>query len=473
MSPGETTDVEADDTKAAPLLDFEAVERRFRTLETTPNQRTIDATLHHLATREPISFHQATIYYGLERQDTPPRRKYGLLVVSIGIVFLQCFVATGLAHGVTMSTCSEQQRTINLPRPDSIISRTGEHSDCSRGTFCDEGVCEWCDGPLKPCCQNSTDTCALDKKKTTRVEGYSDELRDEKNREAMCAACTTSKGYETLQDIVKDRMDSMMFQDWLTLLLASFVISFAVFAEMRDCMLCEIALREISKRREVPRGWRYAIRGLNYARYFLLLPYVILSVMSLVHEDGGRVKYVCLNTVAVLFLLEVDNMAFLHGLGERTRMEAEQYAHSGARVTEDDLQLMGVVKLVCVVLIPCTVLVGVCGHSWVPDEPDVLTLVLAPLPSIVVVFVQRVIASRSKLKGSCSGFGWAILNFSMYSAWNGLFYMVTYIQILGPRGIAVWLLEIAGLVALVALTLFISTRTSSSSATSTASSGSS
>ena len=106
----------AEDTPEAkaPLLDFEAVERRFRKLETTPNQRTIDATLHHLATREPTSFHQATIYYGLERQDTPPRRKYGLLVVSIGIVFLQCFVATGLAHGVTMSTCSEQQRTIKF-----------------------------------------------------------------------------------------------------------------------------------------------------------------------------------------------------------------------------------------------------------------------------------------------------------------------------------------------------------------------
>ena len=173
----------AEDTPKAPLLDFEAVARRLRTLETTPNQRTIDATLKAIATREPTSFHQATIYYGLERADTPPRRKYGLLATSIGIVFLQCFVATGLAHGVTMSTCSE-------------------HSDCSRGTFCDEGVCEWCDGPLKACCHNSTDICALDKMRTTRVEGYSDDLRDEKNKEAMCAACTTSKGYETLQDIV-------------------------------------------------------------------------------------------------------------------------------------------------------------------------------------------------------------------------------------------------------------------------------
>ena len=111
VSPAEGTPEEA----TAPLLDLEAIERRFRTLETTPHQRTLKA----IATREPTSFHQATIYYGLERKDTPPRRKYGLLATSIGIVFLQCFVATGLAHGVTMSTCSEQRRRSNLSTPKS------------------------------------------------------------------------------------------------------------------------------------------------------------------------------------------------------------------------------------------------------------------------------------------------------------------------------------------------------------------
>ena len=201
VSPAEGTPEEA----TAPLLDLEAIERRFRTLETTPHQRTLKA----IATREPTSFHQATIYYGLERQDTPPRRKYGLLAASIGIVFLQCFVATGLGQGVTLSTCSEP-------------------SDCSRGTFCEGGMCEWCYGPLRPCCQtNSTDTCVLDEKQTTEEGGFSDELREEKNREAMCAACTTSKGFETLQDVVKDRMESMMLQDWLTLFLASLVVACA------------------------------------------------------------------------------------------------------------------------------------------------------------------------------------------------------------------------------------------------------
>ena len=289
----------------------------------------------------------------------------------------------------------------------------------------------------------------------------------------MCTTCTTDKGFETHGDVVRERVDSMMIGDWLTLGLASLVVAFAVFAEIRDAMLCDIALRDISKRREVPRGWRYAIRGLNYARYFLLLPYVILSVMSLVHEDGGRVKYVCLNTVAVLFLLEVDNMAFLHGLGERTRMEAEQHAHAGAYVTEDDLQLMGVVKLVCVVLIPCSVLVGVCGHSWVPDEPDTFIIAFPPLPSIAVLFVQRVMASRRKLKGACGGLGWAILNYSMYGVWGGCFYAVTYMQAQGPEVVLSWGPLPYVLAAMLALTLFISILTDSPPSPSTASSGSS
>ena len=395
-------------------------------------------TLHHLATREPHSFHQTTIYYGLERQDTPPRRKYGLLAASIGIVFLQCFVASGLSVGVTMSTCRDNR-------------------DCGEGTYCELGICESCESEFKHCCHtNSTESCPA---------------WAEKVKEPMCANCVTDRGFESFGDIARERVDSMMIQDWLALFLASLVVAFAVFAEMRDAMLCEIALREISKQREVPRGWRYAIRGLNYARYFFLLPNIILSDMALVYEDGGRVKYVCLNTVAVLFLLEVDNLAFLHGLGERTRMEAEQKSHAGARVTEEDLRIMGVVKLICVVLIPCSVFVGVCSHSWVRDQHDAFNEVFNALPSIAVLFVQRVMASRRKLKGACGGFGWAILNYSMYGVWGGLFYAVTYMQAHGPEVVLSWGPLPYVLAAMLALTLVISILTDSPPSPSTASSG--
>ena len=365
----------AEDTKAAaevPLLDHES---RIRTLETTASA----PTLHQLATREPTSFHQATIYNGLVRPNTPAWRRYGLLAASIGIVLLQCFVAGGFSIGVSMSSCSEI-------------------SECGRGMYCEEGMCDWCEERHKSCClPNATDTCAV-------REGRASKL-DEKDRESMCAACTTSKGFETYPDIQRDRVDSMRLQDWLALFLASLVVAFAVFAEMRDAVLCHCALRDIS---QVPRGWRFAIGGLNFCRNFVFLPCVVLSVMELVLADGGRVRDVCLNTVAVLFLLEVDNMAFLHGLSERVRMEAEENA--GARhVTNDELRTIDAIKIVCVVLIPCVVFSGVRGYRLMWGN---IVYVAAPLPFVVAVFVQR--ARANGLKGACGAVCEAVAGFVVF-----------------------------------------------------------
>ena len=242
----------------------------------------------------------------------------------------------------------------------------------------------------------------------------------------MCANCVTDRGFVSFGDVAEDRIDSMGAQDWVTLFLASLVVAFAAFAEIRDCMLCEIALREILKQREVPQGWRYAIRGLNFARYFLLLPNIIISVVALVLNAGGDVKSVCLNTVAVLFLLEIDNLAFLHGLGERTRMEAEEM--TGARVTEDELQTINAAKIVCILGVPGVVLAGLLGGRYVlKNQPGQLCFLTAPLPFMVILFLQRVKASRSKLKGSCGALGWGLAGYIM----NLLWYLLVVILVFG------------------------------------------
>ena len=153
--------------------------------------------------------------------------------------------------------------------------------------------------------------------------------------------------------------------------------------------------------------------------------------MSLVHENGGGVRDICLNTVAVLFLLEVDNMAFLHGLGERTRMEAEEHSGIHEHVTEHDLQTMDTVRLVCVLAIPCAVVGGVCGpvSGWGGGDADDLCFLLAPVPSMVVVFVQRVKANGRR--GACAGLGWAIFGPAALLGWDGLFYQMIYLQATG------------------------------------------
>ena len=160
-----------------------------------------------------------------------------------------------------------------------------------------------------------------------------------------------------------------------------------------------------------------------------MLPNVILSVMELVLNDGGRVKEVCLNTVAVLFLLEVDNMAFLHGLGERTRMEAEE--HAGARVTDDDLKTINAVKLVCILAIPGVVFAGLLGgrHVW-SRWAGVFGILIAPLPSMIILFLQRVKANGRR--GACGALGWGLAGYLVYFIW--LMLMTSLIYAMAQQG---------------------------------------
>ena len=142
----------------------------------------------------------------------------------------------------------------------------------------------------------------------------------------------------------------MKITDWTVLLLASFVIAFAVFGEARDVMLCEFSLTTIRETKQVPCVWREAIGLLNLMRLFGFLPFILISVVSLVLYRGASALAICLNTVAVLFLVELDNLAFSHGLNEATRMEAEEFGR--VSVTDEDSRLIDVIKRVCVLRFP-------------------------------------------------------------------------------------------------------------------------
>jgi len=83
---------------------------------------------------------------------------------------------------------------------------------------------------------------------------------------------------------------------------------------------------------------------------------------------------------------------------------------------------------VCVLAIPGVVFAGVGGiyasrHDW----PGMFGVLLAPVPSIIVVFLQRVKASnRRKLKGACGGLGWGFVSFLAYLIWHSLMMEMNY-----------------------------------------------
>ena len=152
--------------------------------------------------------------------------------------------------------------------------------------------------------------------------------------------------------------------------------------------------------------------------------------MALVVTDGGAVRNTVLNTVAVLFLVDVDNMAFRHGLGERVRMEAEE--NVGARhLTDDELRTIDAVKAVCVLAIPFVVIVGVRGFNLAGNWFGELT---APLPFILVVLVQRVRA-HGLIKGSCYGLGWGMAGYVVFWLWFSAIITLMVWQSQGEEGL--------------------------------------
>ena len=58
-------------------------------------------------------------------------------------------------------------------------------------------------------------------------------------------------------------------------------------------------------------------------RRWVFLPALVLTVPILVTVKGGDALNVCLNTVAILFLCEIDDITFALGLSERVRARVE------------------------------------------------------------------------------------------------------------------------------------------------------
>ena len=94
-----------------------------------------------------------------------------------------------------------------------------------------------------------------------------------------------------------------------------------VAGEDKDIFLCLAALEQGRKHASIV--WRSIVIVLSFARRWLLLPSIMLDVQQLVMSRGGDALTLALNAVAVLFLLELDNIFYAIALGERVRARVE------------------------------------------------------------------------------------------------------------------------------------------------------
>eukprot|EP01045_Picozoa_sp_COSAG04_P019726 COSAG04_NODE_1944_length_5162_cov_4.060020_3_plen_504_part_00 len=116
---------------------------------------------------------------------------------------------------------------------------------------------------------------------------------------------------------------TMSTLDWITAIFAAVIISLATVGDLKDIKLIGIAVTHAGE--NLGAAWRWAFAFVGGVRRWLFLPSVILAAGILIVAEGGGAKSVCLNSVAILFMLEVDNMMYSFALPERwrTRMEAD------------------------------------------------------------------------------------------------------------------------------------------------------
>jgi hypothetical protein len=92
--------------------------------------------------------------------------------------------------------------------------------------------------------------------------------------------------------------------------------------------------------------WRFALRLLNRLRTQLFLSPLMGAIPGVVLTQGGSALLIAFNTIAVLFVTEVDNMAYAIGLGERQRERVDTYGY--VLLTDEEARTFSRTKLLCI-----------------------------------------------------------------------------------------------------------------------------
>ena len=246
----------------------------------------------------------------------------------------------------------------------------------------------------------------------------------------MCAACTDEQGQYLWNAMVEyNNILLMKWRDWLALCLCALFLGLHAADELRNVKICELILRlntGSSEQRIVGSGWRLTLWLLCAVRQFLVLVHFGVCSVVLVISQGGDVFSVCLYSVAVLFLLAVDDALFAHGLPDATRVWLQHMAavEMDARESRTHawLKVSCIVGHVVGIPVSCGLRLALPATGWY----DWTTTTCSPLfflTMIVPLFVEPA-ARGGTLREQCACCGW--LTFRLIIAFMANYAMHSY-----------------------------------------------
>ena len=159
---------------------------------------------------------------------------------------------------------------------------------------------------------------------------------------AWCDACV-EEGLVNMMDqatVTLSNVQGMGTFDLITLYFATLVISLHVVSELKGIELCALAIKHADECLDGSRDlgqYGNALLFINGLRRWVFLPTLVATVPILVGFKGGDALSVCMNTVAVLFLTEIDDVLFNYGVGERIRDRAKVAGRVELGPAEEDM----------------------------------------------------------------------------------------------------------------------------------------
>ncbi len=138
-----------------------------------------------------------------------------------------------------------------------------------------------------------------------------------------CAACVNeSGGYLWASTAEYNNVHLMGWRDWLGLVVVSAIVGLFAAREVRDIKLCEMLARE----RSAGIGWQLGVGFISCCRQLAVVSSLEVCVIIVIFASGGGVLNVCLNAVALTFLIEIDDILYEHALPEWAQLWSSEHA---------------------------------------------------------------------------------------------------------------------------------------------------
>lgn len=125
----------------------------------------------------------------------------------------------------------------------------------------------------------------------------------------LCAGCVQDDGrWHDLKGVERETILAMTTADFFSLVVCAMAVALTVVGEIRETKIAVIAQKKIYRKTRARTAGHVWFGVLVALRIYLFVPQIMSTVPQLVLRQGGNAVDLVFNTVAVVFIVEIDNL---------------------------------------------------------------------------------------------------------------------------------------------------------------------